>query len=128
MTRSILVATLAGVAIMLSALTPAQAAMVGVPGATVPSLDLRNGLVQKTQRRARRGDFRRVARRGPRGRRGRRGRGVAIGAGVALGVLGAIAASEAYARERRHERRCRCWRRQCYNGSDRACWKFDDRC
>jgi hypothetical protein len=43
-------------------------------------------------------------------------------------VLGAIAASEAYARERRHERRCRRWRRQCYNGSDRACWKFDDRC
>ena len=37
MTRSILVATLAGVAIMFSALAPAQAAMVSVPGATAPA-------------------------------------------------------------------------------------------
>ena len=56
------------------------------------------------------------------------GTGVALGAGVALGVLGAIAASEAYARERHYERQCRSWRRQCYNGSDRACWKFEDNC
>lgn len=120
MTRSILVATLAGVAIMFSALAPAQAAMVSVPGAMAPSHDLRNNLIQKTQRR---GGVRRGARRGS-----RVGKGVAIGAGVALGVLGAIAASEAYARERRYERQCRSWRRQCYNGSDRACWKFEDNC
>lgn len=65
------------------------------------------------------------------GRRGRR-----IAAGVALGLIGAVAAAHIYDRHysrRRHyepsyESRCDRWRRWCYNGSDQACWKFENRC
>lgn len=125
MAKSFFMAVLAGAALLVSAMAPAQAAMVSVPGAAAGH-DVQSSLIQKTQRR--RGGVRRgrgVRRfRGGR-RRGRRGRGAAVGAGIALGVLGAIAASEAHAS---HRRRCRRWRRQCYNGSDRACWKYDDRC
>lgn len=126
MVKSFFLAALAGVAILVSAMAPAQAAMVSVPGAAATQNDIKSPLIHKTQRRGRvrrgRGRFR-----GSR-RRGRRGRGAAIGAGIAIGVLGAIAASEAHAAERRHRRRCNRWRRQCYNGSDRACWKYEDRC
>jgi len=127
MRKSFIFAALTGVGLLLSALAPAQAAMVSAPGAAAGH-DVQSSLIQKTQRR--RGRVRRGGvRRGRGWRRGRRrGRGVAIGAGVALGVLGAIAASEAHARNRRYERRCRRWRRQCYNGSDRACWRYDNRC
>lgn len=127
MKKTFIFAALTGGALMLSALAPAQAAMVSVPGAAAGH-DVQSSLIQKTQRRGgvRRGGVRRGGVR--RGRGWRRGRGVAIGAGVALGVLGAIAASEAYARDRRYESRCHRWRRQCYNGSDRACWRFENRC
>mgnify|MGYP001821466005 CR=1 FL=1 len=67
------------------------------------------------------------------GRRGRRGR---FAAGLALGIVGAAIASHHYYNHRpyyssrwaRHERRCRRWRRACYNGYGRACWKYDNRC
>ena len=64
---------------------------------------------------------------------GRRGR---FAAGLALGIVGAAIATHHYRhhghyhepRWSRHERRCRRWRRACYNGYDRACWKYDNRC
>ncbi|MFY0613081.1 MAG: hypothetical protein JXQ99_16240 [Hyphomicrobiaceae bacterium] len=67
------------------------------------------------------------------GRRGRRGR---FAAGLALGIVGAAIATHHYGYHRpyyssrwsRHERRCRRWRRSCYRGYDRACWKYDNRC
>jgi hypothetical protein len=121
MAKSSIIAALAGAGLLVSAMAPVQAAMVSVPGAAAGH-DVQNPLIQKTQRRRRGG-----VRRGP-GRRGRRGRGAAVGAGIALGVLGAIALSEAAARDREHRRRCRRWGRQCYDGSRRACWNYDDRC
>lgn len=65
----------------------------------------------------------------------RRARGAAIALGV-LGVVGAIAAAKAsereYRRDRRYHRRirrsCRRWLRDCEDGYDRACWKFENRC
>ncbi|MEL6872530.1 MAG: hypothetical protein AAFO62_07010 [Pseudomonadota bacterium] len=64
-------------------------------------------------------------------RRIRRRRGAAIALGV-LGVVGAIAAAKAsereYRRNRRYRRRCRRWLRQCEDGYDRACYRFEDRC
>ena len=63
---------------------------------------------------------------------GRRGR---FAAGLALGIVGAAIATHHYRhghyhepRWSRHERRCRRWHRACYNGYDRACWKYDNRC
>ena len=64
---------------------------------------------------------------------GRRGR---FAAGLAIGIIGAAVATHAYrhhhrryeSRWSRHERRCRRWRRSCYNGYGRACWKYDNRC
>ena len=63
---------------------------------------------------------------------GRRGR---FAAGLAIGIVGAAIATQHYRHRRhyeprwsRHERRCRRWHRACYNGYDRACWKFDNRC
>ncbi len=64
---------------------------------------------------------------------GRRGR---FAAGLALGIVGAAIATHHYGYHRpyyssrwsRHERRCRRWRRSCYRGYDRACWKYDNRC
>lgn len=64
---------------------------------------------------------------------GRRGR---FAAGLAIGIIGAAVATHAYRHHRphyssrwqRHERRCRRWRRSCYRGYDRACWKYDNRC
>ena len=63
---------------------------------------------------------------------GRRGR---FAAGLALGIVGAAIATHHYRHRRhyeprwsRHERRCRRWHRACYNGYDRACWKYDNRC
>lgn len=69
------------------------------------------------------------------GRRGRRRARVAAGV-IALGVLGAAAAVAAhdsadYRRERRwrrHQRLCNRWRRSCYRGNDRSCWRYDSRC
>lgn len=65
---------------------------------------------------------------------GKRGR---FAAGLAIGIVGAAIATHAYRHHHRryhaprwshHERRCRRWRRACYRGYDRACWKYDDRC
>ena len=64
---------------------------------------------------------------------GRRGR---FAAGLAIGIVGAAIAHQAYRHHRphystrwsRHERRCRRWRRDCYDGYGRACRKFDYRC
>ena len=64
---------------------------------------------------------------------GRRGR---FAAGLAIGIVGAAIASHHYnnrnryysSRWSRFERRCRRWRRACYNGYGRACWKYDNRC
>jgi len=65
-------------------------------------------------------------------RRRRRGRGAAIAGGIALGIIGAIAASEAAraeeSRENRWRRRCNRLRRQCRNGNDWACDRWEDRC
>ncbi len=63
-----------------------------------------------------------------------RNRGLAIGAGVVLGVAAAAAianSNRAYAgdgyRDRGFGYTCRKWWRQCQNGSDWACEKYDNR-
>ena len=101
--------------------SPAQAGVVG-PMSSAVKTDPSASLIEEVRR----------------GRRWRR-RGIGIGAGlVTLGVIGAIAASRAHSRpyyydrgyryRRSWARTCRIWRRRCYNGNDRACWKFDTRC
>jgi hypothetical protein len=68
----------------------------------------------------------------------RRGRGLAIGAGVLIGAAALAAAasnSRAYAGERRYYRdddsgfnyTCRKWLRQCNNGNDYSCEKYETR-
>ena len=125
MKNSLLIAAMTGSVVMIMGHAPAQAAMVNLAGAAVPTSATGDSLVHKTQRRGG-GNWRRGSnRRWSGGRRRGPGRGVAIGAGVALGVLGAIAASEAHAR---YSNRCARWRRWCRNGDDSACWKYDERC
>lgn len=66
----------------------------------------------------------------------------AFAAGVAVGVLGGLAVPRAprryyydapprsarYRRYRKYRRLCREWRWMCRDGSERACWKYDERC
>lgn len=122
MKRSVVFAATAGAVVSLAALTgaPAQAGMTSLPAAGAAAEGANASLIEKVGRRGHHRGYR---------------RGAAIGAGiVTLGVLGAIAASKAH--ERRYYRRdyygyggqCRRWRRWCYEGNDRACWKFDSRC
>lgn len=44
------------------------------------------------------------------------------------GLIIGFGAAAAIGYSIRHERRCRRWRRWCWNGNDNACWKFDNRC
>jgi hypothetical protein len=95
-------------------------AYAGMPGLAGPAATINtdDGLVHKT---------------------GRRGRRIATGVAIGLGILGVIAASRAARahdyrahdyddREWRYERRCRRLRQRCLEGSDRACFKFDNHC
>ena len=108
------VLTAAAMGLLLVSSTTAKAQFAGLQ-----TLDANTGaspLVHKTGRRSR-----------------RNGR---IAAGVVAGVVGAIAVHELHrsARRRearrwsRHQRNCRRWLRWCRNGSDRACWRYDNRC
>lgn len=44
------------------------------------------------------------------------------------GLIFGLSTAAAVGYSIRHERRCRRWERRCWNGSHRACWKFETRC
>ena len=111
-------ATIASAAIISIAPLSAEAGMSGF-GVKGGAINAQNDLVQNV-----------------RGRR-HRGRGVGTGVAIGLGVLGAIAAGSAAAERRdydddddryEHRRRCRRWFRHCEDGSERACWRYENRC
>ncbi|SRR6056297_2143640 len=113
--KKLVLSMVAAAIISFAGFAPAQAGVVN-PTTMKPKAQVADSLVEEVGRRGRR--FR---------------RGAAIGAGiVTLGILGALAAKRGHAYDRRYEsryeRRCRRWRRRCYRGNDRACWKFDSRC
>lgn len=47
---------------------------------------------------------------------------------LVTGILLGLGAAAAISYSIRHERRCRRWYRKCWNGNERACWKYDTRC
>jgi hypothetical protein len=54
-------------------------------------------------------------------------------AGLAIGLGAAAVLSQGHygyysGYSWRHERRCRRWRKRCWNGNNNACWKYENRC
>lgn len=47
---------------------------------------------------------------------------------IIAGLVFGFSAAAAIGYSIRHERQCRRWERRCWNGRDRACWKFERRC
>ncbi len=58
----------------------------------------------------------------------KKGRGVVAGVAIGLGILGIVAAASRASAAEEHARQCRRWLARCEDGSERSCWKFDNRC
>jgi hypothetical protein len=95
---------------------PANAGMSGLSPAAAPSAD-QEQLVHKTDKKS--------------WKKRRFAKGLMLGLGVAViagGGYYGYSDGYGYSSSNWHGRRCRRWRRRCYNGNGRACWKFDRRC
>jgi hypothetical protein len=93
---------------------PAQAGMAGIVPAAQPSTGQQQ-LIHKTGKKY--------------WKKRRFAKGLMFGLGVAaLAAGGTVSVDGDYIDSEWHERRCRRWRRRCYFGNSRACWKFDRRC